>query len=67
MTRIPVFDDWFYRLEGFGLKAERFYDDLEVFAHTDPDVIKQWLKAAFEAGVEMQRNIICERISDDWK
>ena len=67
MIKVPVFDNWFYQVEGFTLKAERFYDDLEVFALTDPDVLKQWLKAAFEAGAEMQRNAICERISNDWK
>ena len=38
-TPSQAFDDWFYAVEGFGLRAERFDGDVD------------WLKAAFAAGL----------------
>lgn len=52
------FDDWFYSTlpNGFILRAEYFYSDLDM---TDPTKtamkMKQWLEAAFDAGVESAR------------
>jgi hypothetical protein len=57
------FEDWFYSLEGYHILAERFYCDLDNFAYCQSlgldyqateaknDII-DWLRAAFEAGVE---------------
>lgn len=47
-----TFDDWFWELEGFGLRGERFYGDVERQA-TPQESAKssiKWLTAAFECG-----------------
>jgi hypothetical protein len=46
------FEDWFYEQEGFGLRAERFFEDecerdMQLFIK-----MKKWLEAAYEAGKE---------------
>jgi hypothetical protein len=43
------FDDWFYEVENYGLRAERFYEDLQR-AMDDPTRMVEWLKAAYEQG-----------------
>jgi hypothetical protein len=46
---LEAFYAWFYKLEGFGFRAERFLDDLggneELY-----DKMLPWLKAAYEIG-----------------
>jgi hypothetical protein len=48
-----LFEQYFNELEGYTLRAERFYDDVEV-----PDVklraklMRKWLEAAFDMGYE---------------
>ncbi len=42
-----LFDQYFNELEGFTLRSERFYGELEV---ADPRRIKQWLEWAFYSG-----------------
>lgn len=60
------FDDWFNSIEGYHLLAERFYTDLdnlvyctslglEQEAKEAESDIKNWLIAAFEAGVESEK------------
>lgn len=44
-----TFEDWFYELEGFGLRAERFYDD---FIDGDMEKMIKWLEAAYDSGKE---------------
>jgi hypothetical protein len=44
------FEDWWYEQEGFGLRAERFFEeecerDMQLFIN-----MKKWLGAAYEAG-----------------
>jgi hypothetical protein len=44
------FEDWWYEQEGFGLRAERFFEeecerDMQLFIN-----MKKWLEAAYEAG-----------------
>lgn len=41
------FDDWFYELEGYHFRAERFWDD---FASQDPKLVLEWLRTAYEIG-----------------
>ena len=43
------FEDWFYEQEGFGLRADRFFEDecerdMQLFIN-----MKKWLEAAYEA------------------
>lgn len=41
------FDDWFYELEGFVFRAERFWDDVE---HGKEKEILEWLRTAYKMG-----------------
>jgi hypothetical protein len=46
------FEDWWYEQEGFGLRAERFFEeecerDMQLFIN-----MKKWLEAAYEAGTQ---------------
>lgn len=52
---IRSFEDWLDELEGFSLRMERVYDDLVVNPKDNVDNwknIREWLKAAFDAGYE---------------
>lgn len=46
------FDDWFDEIEVFGLRSERFYDDLLTYKHdgVDAEHLVKWLKAAYQSG-----------------
>lgn len=46
------FEDWFYELEGFAFRAERFYDDLTHYQGDNIETIEKWLRAAYEVGRE---------------
>lgn len=49
------FDDWFYGQEGFALRAERFYDDVERTHSSNTEraiTMVGWLRAAYETGKE---------------
>lgn len=41
------FDDWFWEIENFATRGERFYDELQ---NITPDRAVEWLKAAWECG-----------------
>jgi hypothetical protein len=48
---MKTFEDWFTELEGYSLRAERFYDEMDT--HTDgmtAIAMVKWLRAAYEAG-----------------
>lgn len=63
------FEDWFYEIEGFGIRAERFYDDLAAF-HADKvgdQTIVGWLKAAYAMGREHENIGWVESHWDDGK
>jgi predicted GIY-YIG superfamily endonuclease len=60
------FDDWFNSIEGYHLLSERFYTDLDNLVYCkslglDQEAkeaesdIKDWLREAFEAGVESEK------------
>lgn len=50
------FDDWFYEQEGFHIRAERFYEEMDMMLGGAPDEciisIVKWLRAAYEVGKE---------------
>jgi hypothetical protein len=39
------FEDWFYEIEGFHVRAERFWVECE-----NRDFLLEWMKASYEAG-----------------
>lgn len=45
-----AFDEWFYEHEFAGMRAERFYDNLE---RANPMTIKNWLEVAFRMGAKV--------------
>lgn len=55
-----TFEEWFYQLEYFGLKSERFFSECDCYLKGDDEKHKEegekiflsWLRAAFEAGKE---------------
>lgn len=44
-----TFEDWFYEVQGYSLRAERCYAEL---AAGDTFDVNSWLRAAYEAGYE---------------
>lgn len=47
------FHEWFNALEGYGLKSERFYNDLEIQDELRRAAIMvNWMNAAFYAGYD---------------
>lgn len=55
-----TFDEWFYQLEYYSLKNERFFGDCDHYLKNEDELQKKewerillsWLKAAFQAGQE---------------
>jgi hypothetical protein len=43
------FDDWFYELEGFVFRSERFWDDFE---SKNRDSMLEWMRTAYQMGYE---------------
>lgn len=52
------FNDWFNENEGFALRAERFYEDLNQFATREAQAARMylWLKSAYEHGAMVWMN-----------
>jgi len=48
------FDDWFYEMEGYGFRAERFWDDFE---RQDRVAMIEWLKTACQMGYEKGQEV----------
>jgi len=47
------FDEWFYELEGFVFRSERFWDDFDYAKDSkDTQSMVQWLRTAFEMGYD---------------
>jgi len=55
------FEEYFNELEGFGLRAERFYDDVE---HASPEQMKKWLYAAFIQGARTMAQDTVDTLRD---
>ena len=43
------FDAWFYEMEGYGFRAERFWSDYDV---KDQVAMMEWLRTAYQMGYE---------------
>jgi hypothetical protein len=41
------FDDWFYEIEGFSFRAERFWNDVELLKK--PEIL-EWMRTAYKMG-----------------
>jgi hypothetical protein len=48
------FEDWFYEMEGFHIRAERFWTDYET---QNRDVMIEWLRTAYQMGYENQQKL----------
>ena len=57
MKKYKDFDSWFQEPEGYGLRAERFYDSLDQISNKQAldDSMRLWLEAAFNAARVKQR------------
>lgn len=60
-----TFEQWFYEQENFGLRAERFHDELEAWrdGKLPTMFVVNWLRAAYNVGYD-HRN---EELLDDGK
>lgn len=63
------FTDWFYQLESFSYKCERFYDDLTTCRRTEDAgyaerLMKKWLEAAYIAGAKAGLQDASETLAD---
>lgn len=57
------FEQWFNELEGYATRAERFYEDLNF---DDPQLVKDWLRAAYNQGVrDANRNSVFDKLFQD--
>lgn len=53
-----AFDEWFYEMEGFSFRSERFYDDIEYEDVAIRNVnAKRWLQSAFEVGYNAGKSL----------
>ena len=52
MVMYPTFEDWFYEIENYGFRSERFFQHLDLISNTRErnDFIENWMRAAFESG-----------------
>ena len=48
------FEDWFYDLEGFHIRAERFWTDYET---QNRDAMIEWLRTSYQIGYENQQKL----------
>lgn len=59
---MKTFEEWLNETEGYSLKKERAYDELVEYEHGSYtarwNMVLDWLQAAFEAGVESQKNTL---------
>ena len=48
------FEDWFYEMEGFHIRAERFWTDYEM---QNRDAMIEWLKISYQMGCQNQQKL----------
>jgi 5-methylthioribose kinase len=53
------FEEWFYDLEGFHIRSERFWTDYET---QNRDAMIEWLKTAIKWVTKINRNFMEEQI-----
>jgi hypothetical protein len=60
MVEYPTFEDWFYEIENYGFRSERFFQHLDLISNTRErnDFIENWMRAAFESGRNPQDRYI---------
>ncbi|CAB4142725.1 hypothetical protein UFOVP447_30 [uncultured Caudovirales phage] len=58
-----TFEEWFYGIENYSLRAERFYNEIDPDSRIDTKAIVSWLEAAYKVGYE-HRN---KELMDDGK
>ena len=59
------FEEYFHELEGFGLRSERFYADIESQRHKeDYEVMTEWLEAAFIQGARSMAQDTVDTLRD---
>ena len=47
------FDDWFYEMEGYCFRSERFWDDFDYVKDSkENQIIVKWLRASFQVGYD---------------
>jgi hypothetical protein len=46
------FENWFYEMEGFHIRAERFWTDYET---QNRDAMIEWLRTAYQMGYQNQQ------------
>ena len=56
------FEEYFHELEGFGLRSERFFEDME--NSKDSGIFIDWLKAAYWSGVRDAAKDAVETLDD---
>jgi hypothetical protein len=53
MVVYESFEDWFNEIESYGFRSERFFQHLDIISPNTEhrnEFIKNWMRAAFEAG-----------------
>lgn len=58
----PTFEEWFGGLEGYHVRSERFYDDLEA---GDRYTLKLWLEEAWMQGAKSRPRCPLEKRVED--
>lgn len=65
MTKIldlqKAFNEYFLELEGYHLRCERFYNDVEM---APPDRMVEWMQAAFMEGARAMANDTIDTLRD---
>ena len=50
------YEDWFFEVENYGMRCERFYDDVGVIDKEQlAKTMQKWLRAAYAVGREHMR------------
>lgn len=60
MPAYASFDDWFQEMEGYGLRAERYYEDCENGAESK--VMTEWVRTAWQLGAAAERERCCQLV-----
>lgn len=47
-----TFEQWLYGVEGFSLRFERLYEDLNDYQGDNIEIVLKWLQAAYDVGYE---------------
>lgn len=60
-----AFDEYFNEVENYGLRSERFFEDVQyAFVKGDSKVIVEWMKASFEMGARAMAQDTLDTLRD---